>query len=301
MSFAVQEQLLLALLFDKPLRDRYLADAAGVLANYDLTPEERQDFLVIRTDGLQFDANLRIDLILSQQAKTWPITFALLSSFAGGLTTLNSLVDMDYIRQHPAWRPVHFGQGLRGLLLQQPGVSRQELALVNAVFEAELGMAYTAAALKEEGAAATGAGSLPTGWQNDRVSLAPHTTAAVIPLPYARLKQALCPCEGPSLWHHLLVQPVAEEFRRQLLSRPDVRLLLARACRADNSATDPVIEYVTMEMPEGFAPLFQYVNGENSVAAILAEMHKAGAPAVLLDSIEAGFRQLLERGLLQRL
>ncbi|MBK6758354.1 MAG: hypothetical protein IPG70_12410 [Moraxellaceae bacterium] len=50
-------------------------------------------------------------------------------------------------------------------------------------------------------------------------------------------------------------------------------------------------------MPEGFAALFEYVNGTMSVQQILQQLQQMGAPESLLQSIKQGFKLLWDKGM----
>ncbi len=307
MSFVAQEQALLDLLFDPHLRDDFCKNSVNALAGYDLEETERNDFLCIRPDALALDAAIRIDLILSQMARQYPVTFGVLSSFTGGLECLQNLVDSEFIRTKPLERNIHFGTRLREKITTLKYQTQQEYAFVNAILEAELAMVFTSSHLKQAEIhqleqdkpnpipipipIAKDGSTLP-------IRLARHVSAGVIPLPYAQLKQLFCPCEGVPLWRQLNDTPISADQRRTAFKTPQVKLLLARALVSFPSQCEPGIDFSTMELPEGFAPLFQYVNGENSVMDILQQLGKAGAQPAMLDNIHSHFMRLLEEGML---
>ncbi len=59
------------------------------------------------------------------------------------------------------------------------------------------------------------------------------------------------------------------------------------------------MEHQTVELAEGFASLFEYVNGTMSVQQILQQLQAMGAPDALLHSIQAGFKQLYCVGMIE--
>ena len=291
---------MLALLFDKPLRERFLQNPVTTLNDYALSEDERADFLCIRTDGLAFDANLRIDLLLSQMAKHYPLSMALQSSMPEGLEALKAFIDLEWIKQPSIQRPMLFGLHMKNLFAG----ADEQATLMKAILEAELAMTYTAAQLRgsaQQGMAIPDADEVhevPDNWSSIALTLAENTNVSVIPLPYEQLKQALCPYEGAALWHHLSSTPVDSGFRNTLLATPDMRLFVAKAVASDISSCDMSVEFVTIELSSGFASLLPHLDGKNSVDHLLQQMKAAGAQPSLVSAIRNGFRQMLERGLL---
>lgn len=302
MSVAAQEQAMFDLLFNRELRLQFAQDKAAALQAYALTPAEVKDFESIRQTALEFDAGLRSAILLAAIAKSLPLTFSGLSSYPDGIAQLRAVLDADLVRNMPAERPVQFANRLRARWPQWPFASTQEQALMQAILDAEWGMASTASARRQQAFMdrpdETALEALPDDWLIRPVGLAPFVSAGVLPQSWQQLTQAWCTVEGSSLWRALQQAPLSAEQRQAQLAAPQPRLLLARAVVATPSAYDPVIEHRTTELPEGFAALFQYVNGENSVSMLLMGLQQAGAPVAMLDSVKAGFLQLLESGML---
>ena len=290
------------LLFDARLREHFLRDRAAALAPYQLPAEALQDFDAIRADALVLDARMRADLMLASISKVLPLSFALLSSFAGGLDLLRNLLNTQTMRSHPAERALTFATRLREQLPALAWASEGERHQVTAVLDVERGMAWTAAARKRAAVEAfiseIPPPPLAPDWAAHPIQLAAYVSAGILPVPYHKMKKTFCVSDGAGLWRTLNRSPVAPEQRRGTLSQPDPRLLVARAWVSQPSACDPVVEHQTMELSEGFAALFQYVNGTLSVDGILAGLADAGAPATMLDGVRSGFRQLLETGML---
>lgn len=303
MSFAEQERALFDLLFDHALRDRFQKSSVASLRDYALDDDERADFSTIRADALALDAFLRADFVLSHLCRTFPLAFSLTSSLPGGLDLLRQLIDTQTMRTPTDERAPAFGARLRELLAANPFNSAREQAAVIAIVEAELGMAMTASTLRR---ALTAGGASPVAppvldarWLERPVQLAAYVSAAVIPRSYPQLKSALCPGADTELWAHLSGTPLPASMRSETLAQEEPRLLLAQARASHISACDIVTEHGTMELSEGFAPLLAHVNGNSSVAGILAQMRRIGTPEALLQGIESAFWRLLETGMLE--
>jgi hypothetical protein len=302
MSFAEQERALFDLLFDTPLREKFIKNPTTALTDYGLSKEELADFSVINPHGLALDAKVRVDLILGQWCRTFPLTFSLLSSLNGGLLLLRSLVDSHTMRRAPIERVVVFAQRLRQALIAKPAVALDELSLIVAILDAELGMATTSESLKKTILTGQYIEAEPIfttdDWFTKPVSLASYISAAMIPLSYDVLKKALCPCLGAELWRYLNKTPLLSADRQRLWQQADTRLLVAKAKVSTLSDSDPTIDHVTIELAEGFASLFEYVNGTMSVEQILQQLTQMGAPESLLQGIKSGFRQLSVAGMI---
>lgn len=299
MSFAAQEQALLDLLFDRDRRAAFRRDPAAALAAYELSEDERQDFSSIRLDALEMDAAARVNFILAQYCRSFPLSFSLVSSLPEVLERLRRLVDASLIRTPPDQRLGQFGLRLRdGLQAEANLGNAREKALVMSIVEAELGMAWTAQQARQS-AAPAGQGGLPPDWLQRPLRLAPCTSAAVLPRPYPELKAALCPVTGAELWRRLTREPLLPAQRQQLLSRLDLRLLVARAIVQTPVACEPVVEHVTVELGEGFARLLPHLDGRHSVSTLLAQLRSAGADDSVLTGVMAGFRQLWQNGMVE--
>ena len=303
MSFAEQERALFDLLFDSELRERFQKSSSAALRDYALDENERADFSIIRADGLALDAYLRADFVLSHLCRSFPLTFTLISSLHGGLDLLRGLIDTRTMRTRPDERAAEFGTHLRDLLASKSFGSALEKTKAVAITEAELGMAMTASALRQTLAAGgtepAVVSELNADWLNQPIQMASYVSATVIPRSYPELKQALCPCADTELWAHLSNTPLPASKRSVVFAQGEPRLLLAQARVTRRSACDMTTEHITMELSDGFAPLFAHVNGATSVAEILAQMRKIGAPEGVLQGIETGFRQLLEAGMVE--
>ncbi|MCC2637359.1 MAG: hypothetical protein K0Q68_1078 [Moraxellaceae bacterium] len=303
MSFAAQEQVLLDLLFDRDRRAAFRRDPQAALAAYALEAGEIADFAVLRIEALEMDAAARVNFILAQYCRSYPLAFSLVSSLPEGLDLLRGLVDAGLIRTTPGDRVSTFGLRLRDRLQEAEGpASARERALLLSIVEAELGMASTAqlarAAALAGGLPETPA-ALPADWLRRPLQLAPLTSAAVLPRPYAALKEALCTTTGAGLWRHLGRHPLTAEARQAALAQPDLRLLVARAAVIRYSPCEPEVEHVTVELGEGFARLLPHVDGRNSVTSLLDQLRAAGAAEALVAGVLAAFRELGRQGMVQ--
>jgi len=113
------------------------------------------------------------------------------------------------------------------------------------------------------------------------------------------LKNKLCTVDDDCLWRQLNKIPLSVSVRTRILHTEDPRLLVARAHVSRISKCEPAADFKTVELSEGFAPLFQHVNGSMSVAQILAQLKQIGAQEQMLQSIQAAFQQLLDSGMLE--
>ncbi len=296
MSFAEQERALFDLLFDVPLRENFIKNPSTALAEYNLSIEELADFSVINPHALALDAKVRVELILGQWCRALPLTFSLLSSLHDGLLLLRRLVDSHTMCHAPIERVVVFAQRLRQALIAEPAVTEDELSLIIAILDAELGMATTSESLKKTILKSSYIEPKPIvsvdAWLTQPITLASYVSAAMIPLSYAVLKKALCPCLGAELWRYLQKTPLLAVERQRLWQLADTRLLVAKAKVSVMSDCEPTIDHVTIELAEGFASLFEYVNGTMSVQQILQQLQQMGAPESLVQGIKQGFQQL---------
>lgn len=304
MTLAAQEEALFDLLFDRERRAAFRRDPQAALAVYGLNEQERRDFSAIRLDALDMDADMRVGLILAQFCRAFPLSFSLASSLPEGLDQLRKLVNATLMRTAPQERIAGFGLALRDELRSSTAFdSARDQALTLSIVEAELGMVWTAqtarlAFLQGHVIAAAAPLEPPPEWQRIPMVLAPHTSAAVLPHAHATLKAELCPCTGAELWRRLLREPFAATRRREIFAQVELRLLLARAVISRPSACDPQAEHVTVELGEGFARLLPHIDGQRSVADILASLRNAGAAEPLLTGVAAGFEQLWRNGML---
>jgi len=303
MSFVQQERVLFELLFNRELREQFCNDHSVALKDYDLDETEQSDLKAIRPEALQLDAAMRADLILSHICKSFPISFSITSSISNGLDSLKQLIDITTMQTKPIERATVFGNRLGQLYSGFSFSSDSEAAIAKAILEAELGMVWTGASLKQvvldNGEIPENESNLEQDWNNKPIKIAAYVSASVLPQSYAKVKQRLCKVEDDCLWRHINKTALSASVREKTLRTQEPRLLVARAKLRRASKCEPVVEHSTMELSEGFAPLFQHVNGTMSVLQILEQLKQIGAQEQMLQSIETAFKQLLETGMIE--
>lgn len=300
MSFANQERLLFDLVFNDSIRQLFKQQPKKIFTHYQLNSTEQADFIGMNHEALALDVRVRVDLILSQWCRSLPLTFSLVSSLSNGLALLKQLVDSQTMQQAPNDRVVYFATRLRQQLISQPSIDLQELSLLVAVLDAELGMASTSRLLKlavinEQELNDNSSDAFNS---QAKITTADYVSASLLPLPYQQLKQALCPCSGAELWRSLNKQPLSAKERQQLWTQGEAHLFVAKAKVAMVSLCEPNIEHDTAELAEGFANLLSHVDGSMSVDEILQQLQQIGASAELLVNIQQGFKLLWERGMI---
>lgn len=301
MSFEEQERVMFGLLFDQQLREDFCRRGVSVLRQFDLSGEEIQAFGNLHPEALDFDARLRVDLILGQLCRVYPLSFALYSSLDDGLQALKQWVDVEFMAYAPGERTAVYGMRLREALPESARIER-------AIVELELGMQWTAASLRNRLAESRhDVSSLmdlketpvqTEGWLSKKISLADFVTASVIPQSYTDLLQAFQVGDTGDLWRRLQKTPPATQQLTAISGMQQPRLLVTRAVLVRDSLTDPVIEHNTVELSDGFAQLLPHVNGQSSVSDMLQQLQDIGAGSDVLQGVSNGFSQLVEQGMI---
>jgi hypothetical protein len=303
MSYQEQERALFDLLFDSVVRENFCKASTAALQQYDLSEDELNDFTEIRPDALELDAKIRTDLLLSHLCRSFPVSFSLVSSFENGLDVLKGLIDVETMRTATIDRATFYGRRIGENLTLFSFSSPEEQAKLSAILEAELGMAWTSASLKREvlenGQLHLKSSQLDPSWSSKNIKLAPYVCAAIIPDSYEKLKQSFSTDSDCDLWRTLNKKPVSASRRQKILEKDDPRLFVARAHISHMSQCEPTIDQTTAELSEGFASLFQHVNGTVSVDYILDQLKQIGAQEQMLQSIKSTFQQLLESEMLE--
>ena len=303
MSFQEQERALFDLLFDRELRRDFGQRSSDALDGYDLTELEKQDFASIRFDGLELDSKLRVDLILSQIGKVYPLTFALMSSLEDGAEMLEFLVDQQTVNTLPAERAQVYGERLKVYLESYPFEVHEEQAVFLSVLQTELGMAVTSATLKQSAVNERAenekkpAGVLASDWQSRPLQFSEHISATVIPRTYSGLQSSLLSCEVADAWHRVRRDPLNDTVLIPMVEEQDPRVLMVKAVLKTASHCDPKVEHITLELSEGFAPLLQHINGSHSVVDLMDQLKAVGANDDILASVKTGFEQMVEQGI----
>ncbi len=304
MSFLEQERALFDLLFDQTLRENFQKKSTAVFSEYELDDHELNDFKEIRPDAIELDASMRAYLILTQICQQFPVTFSLVSSLQNGVKLLEGLINLTTMRCHPTKRAAVFASQLREQLAICKVNSKKELTMITAILEAELGMSWTGATLKQkvlegESTSENNLNQAKETTLNRPIKLAAYVSVTIIPQSYMQLKKALCPCEDAELWAHLSKIQLSASLRKKTLTNKEPKLFITKAHVSTLSRCEPTVDYQTVELTEGFAPLFQHVNGTLSIAQILTHLQQAGAPDEILQGVQAGFQQLLTLGMLE--
>lgn len=302
MSFFEQERLLFDLLFDQSIRTEFATDADAVLTKYELEDAERNDFRTIRIDALMLDASMRKQLLLTTISHAYPVMFSLVSAIPSGLELLKDLVDGKTMHTPPIQRATVFGKRLHDSLQTIPMAREAERPLLLALAEVETGMAWTAATLKQHvvdgGTVDQAQDCTPDNWASLPIKLADFVSVAMLPLSYHTLKRQLGNNNAGDTWSKVSVKPLAAARMSRVLEKQNPALLVAQARLEHASACEPGITHQTLELSEGFAHLFQHINGSNSVDQLLAGFKQAGAPPNLIDSVKTGFRKLVDKRML---
>lgn len=302
MSFIEQERVLFDLLFDHSVRTDFAQDADAVLNRYDLEEKERNDFKTIRPDALMLDASMRKQLLLSTISHAYPVIFSLVSAIPAGIELLKDLVDKQTMHTPPLERATVFGKRVRDRLQTIPLAKESERPLLLALAEVETGMAWTAATLKQHVVNGNKVNqpedTLPDNWACLPMKLADFVSVAMLPLSYSKLKQQLGNKSNCDTWSQVSAKPLSAARMSRVLNTQNPALLVAQARLTHASACEPGITHQTLELSEGFAHLFQHINGNNSVDQLLVGFKQAGAPDPLLNSVRAGFKQLFSEGIL---
>lgn len=309
MSFQEQERLLFDLLFDDELRQLFTDNSEQALSHYHLTDQEKNDFSHVRVDALEMDVAMRKRLILANMSNMLPLSFSLVSSLKAGLTLLSDLINTALMKTAPHQRVSAYAKSLQEhvalLAVSEFFHSEQEKQALLAILSAELGMAASAAKVKQallnnqyRDAAVVYYEEDDDSWLEGTVQWAEFVYYQTINLPYMALKKKLCPVTGTALWQHLNANPLPAFLREETLEQQDPRVVVSKACITYKSELDPVVDHATVELSIGFAPMFNYIDGSLSIAALLRHLSEAGAPESLILSVRSGFYQLLQCGML---
>jgi len=295
MSLAIQEHVMLSLLFDKKLREAFCKNKKTALLNVGLDDEELNDFMDIDIHGLMFDASLRVDLILSQMAKQLPMTFTLFSSFDRGLLLLQELIDIDFILTPTHQRLSCVVGKIEMLFSRVSFISQADYSFCISLFHCEKNRLLSAEKIRRPDAMPSDRAS---GLIAGNIRLSHDVSIALLPLSFSTLENRLQCCDV-QLWRKISADPFTQQQRLDLQLQRDPRLLLTKAVLSYSSIIEKIVEYKTIELPEGFASLMPYVNGDNNVEFILEQLKQAGADQPLIKVINQHFLQLIKEGYIE--
>ena len=303
MSFSEQERAMFDLLFNRDLRQAFVQHSATSLQAYDLEVSELEDFRTIRPDALEIDAGMRVFMVLVHLCRELPLTFSIASSFSGGIEKLKSLADTKTMLTPVHERAAVFGTRVRDWIAEGKWKLKIQQDLLLSIIGAEIAISWTNASLKSslnDGQSLVNKPpDIPADWATRPMRLADYVCAVVIPKPYAELKQRLCAKPDEALWGHLNTKPLSTELLVKTLSQEDPRLMVARAIGNNAEYCEPSISQQMIELAEGFAGLFQHINGENSIDYILDQLKQLGAQEDMLKGVSSGFYELLNARMLQ--
>lgn len=302
MSLQEQERALFDLLFDRELRARFGTEPNAVLSGYELDRAERADLAGVSHAALNTDAKMRVYMLLAQLCRELPLSFALASGLAGAGDAFRDLVDRELLDVPVALRAAEYGRRLMdwaGIELQGHGELQAQII---ALMGAETAMARSGGALRQLGDTTTAPDSgdldLPEDWIRLPGSIAAHTCAVIVPLPFDHALERLCPACPDDLWRTLDQQPVALAQVGQVLQAEEPRLLLARHFLQHAERCVPLLSRRRIEVSPGFAPLLRYLDGRNRIADILRQLEHSGATGDVLPAIRAGFEELCRAGII---
>lgn len=302
MSLQDQERALFDLLFDRDLRARFGAEGTAALSSYPLSRAELHDFTQVRFSALETDARMRVYMLLAQLCRELPVSFALAAAVPGADAQFRQLVDRELLDVPVSLRAATYGERLMDWLhaeMDSVHLQAQVIALVGA----EVAMARGGGALRQlDGDLSANWGAppaLPEAWSALPASIAPHTCAVIVPQPFDRVQDALCPVAPEDLWRHLDRQPTTSDQLEAALATEEPRLLLACHFLTRPERCVPLLSRKRVEVSTGFAPLLRYLDGRNCIDDILGQLERSGATADMLPGIAAGFEELCRSGIVR--
>jgi hypothetical protein len=297
---APAHRFLLALLFDADLRERFIADRAGVLAEHGLAGAESQPFLGLDAHGLELDAAGRRTYLMSALCRGYPLTAGALGALPEGPRRLAAFLASERLWGDRGQRAVAFGQHLQRLLELDPwGLSPAMKGLLGSLLALEAGLADRAARLRaavERGEAV----EMPRAWSNNEIkrrklALPPFLLAVELPVPTALVRTALDQLGPEDAWHkiesgrlqasRLLSVARADAMPVTVLSRAVLRAGGAALTGAGGGASIIDVTHLTAELSGRKGALLALVDGSK----LLSELPAEARPLL---------KQLLEAGLL---
>jgi hypothetical protein len=253
--------------------------------------------------GLELDAELRRELMLQRQCRSFPLAFSVSSALENGLQVLRSLIDLEHVQAPAHLRSARFGDALRTSWQDLAFASERERMLCGAILDAERSLAWAAAHLREalldERELQDDTGDAPANWHRKPLTWAPFVCMTMVPRSLSELKRQLCPCAPDALWARLGSAALPQPRLTHVLSQEDPRLLVARAVVVHSSRCEADVTHRVMELPGGFGPMLQHVNGKASTEELLGHLARASAPPQLLKAVQSGMQKLVEEGMLR--
>ncbi len=304
MALAKQEDVLFQLLFNSVLQARFCAIGIEALKVFQLDEKELSDFARIRTDALQIDSAMRKQLILAQLSKQLPLSMTLFSSLSDGMELLLDALDIDVMSSPIEMRTVVYAYQLQEKLFESVDYALIDHQPLNAILQCETAMCLSAAtaiqAHLQQGCEEYLVSGNAEPSQHAHLVWAQGVNVALLPGSYQQCKQQLCPAQGSALWSALKRKPLLAKDRDKCLQSQQAQVLVSHARIEQSSRCDPLVAFKTKELNEGFARVFQYINGEYSSEQLLQFLADAGADQALLESVSEVFEQLIADGMLVR-
>lgn len=302
MSLKAQENVLFELLFDDDFREEYSQNAASALSLYGLTSDEVNDFLPLRLDALELEADVRKRMILSQICSQAPLSIAMLSSFENGLDIAKKIIKPFIVRAIVSERCSLFLQQLIFLKDELLFFNEQDQILFTQILKLELCFAkqlshsnlHHLRQCKDDEDNAAKNSNIEC---DKALVLSPLLGVNYLPLSYWQIKKELCAVDSHLLWRELQETPILIEQRLGLftaMSEDSSKCIISLARLLQSSPTDPKTDLHIIEMIDGFLPLLNKVNGERSLNDILQLFESAGASADMIQKVIQGFETLFQ-------
>lgn len=263
MSTATQHAFLVRLLFDEELREAFFDDPEATASREGLAPDDLDALKTIDRTGLELDAAMRRDYLMSALCRPYPLTAAALGSLPGGPRRLAAFLTSPRLLADPSTRSEAFGEHLSRLLSFGTLMPPVWDGLIESVLAFERGLVREAAALRrsvEQGGAVPvvtrqrGAGP---------VALPAFTFAVELPVPTALIRGALEQVGAESAWHHISAGRLSSQ-RLLTVARADPLpvTLLARATVVGTPAGSVVeVTHLTAELHGRRAAFFAALDG----------------------------------------
>jgi hypothetical protein len=208
-----QYDLMIQLMLDGELRERFYADDARdeVIRELGLDDDDVAVLGGIDRFGLEVDARVRRDYILSALCRAFPLTAAGIGASAQGKNAIVAFLSSHRIRDTLGERTAAFGDHLGRLLsLGAVGLSRQGTVLLEGILTLERARVDVAAAVRAEveekgPQAAPGPPAKPTAslMKRGKLALPPFFIAQELRMPLSVVQNALDDVSADSAWHKI--------------------------------------------------------------------------------------------------
>jgi hypothetical protein len=208
-----QYDLLIQLMLDGELRERFYSDDERDQVVDELNLDDDDVAVLGNVDrfGLEIDARVRRDYILSALCRAYPLAAAGIGGSDAGRAAIVAFLSSNRIRDTLGERTAAFGDHLARLLsLGAVGLSRQATVLLEGVLTLERARVDVAAAVRAEvdakgPSAAPGVPSKPTAslMKRGRLALPPFFIAQELRMPLSVVQNALDDVTADNAWHKI--------------------------------------------------------------------------------------------------